>query len=128
MGETFNNVYETLRGAGQITEVETAQASRAMNRMNIATSESEYRAAAEDFRNAVNAGLKIIREKSNMSYRQPTQPAAAPAAIQPTVAPATSNPFSVTTPQQVKDLYKSGKLPKDQANAILDDMKARGLF
>lgn len=135
LGESFSISYETLRGGGQITEMETRQAGNAINRMNKATSEKEFRAAAEDFRNAVNAGLDILRKKSAMRFQTPgQQPAQAqqvapqPVAQQPVVQPQqTTAPFSAKTPAQVKALLSAKRISREQARAILLDMKSQGM-
>lgn len=65
-GSAFLQAFETLKGGGQITEVEGKKATDAINRMSISTSEAEFKAAAADFlsvvdraeQNAVRAATK----------------------------------------------------------------------
>ena len=61
-GSAFLQAFETLKGGGQITEVEGKKATDAINRMSISTSESEFRAAAQDFLSVVDrAELNALR-------------------------------------------------------------------
>lgn len=53
-GTAFLQAFETLKGSGQITEVEGKKATDAINRMSISTSENEFRAAAGDFLSVVD--------------------------------------------------------------------------
>lgn len=53
-GSAFLQAFETLKGGGQITEVEGKKATDAINRMSISTSEKEFRAAAGDFLSVVD--------------------------------------------------------------------------
>lgn len=120
-GGAFLQAFNMLRGGGQITEIEGTKATQAMLRMDDATSEVEFRAAAEDYRQALKDGIEKLRAKSTMQY---ALPASAPAA-EPTEVPKFSG---VTNPNQVRAMFKAGKLNRDQAKAILGDMKERGLF
>jgi hypothetical protein len=54
---TFLKAFESLRGGGQITEIEGKKATEAFNRMSIASSEKEYKAAAEDYMKLLDAIL-----------------------------------------------------------------------
>lgn len=53
-GSAFLQAFETLKGGGQITEVEGKKATDAINRMSISTSENEFKSAAQDFLSVVN--------------------------------------------------------------------------
>lgn len=53
-GSAFLQAFETLKGGGQITEVEGKKATDAINRMSISTSENEFRQAAQDFLSVVD--------------------------------------------------------------------------
>lgn len=48
-GKQFSQAYETLKGGGQITELEGEKATSALSRMKTASSEDAYREAAEEF-------------------------------------------------------------------------------
>jgi len=64
-GQAFLQAFESLKGAGQITEVEGRAATQALNRLNRATSASEFDAAAEDFKTAINDIRDIAKKKAS---------------------------------------------------------------
>ncbi len=126
-GGVFLQAFNSLRGGGQITESEGSKATAALLRAQYAQSEVEFKEAVQEYIGYIKTGLDRLRKKSNL--RTSDVPAFAPAAPAPQSAGNTPPmPGGVTTPQQVKSLYQSGKLSKQQANAILDDMKSRGVF
>ena len=69
-GQSFLQAFETLKGAGQITEVEGAKATSALNRMNLAQSEKEFITAAREFEDQVNKGMELARKRAGLP--QPT--------------------------------------------------------
>lgn len=69
-GKAFLDAYATLKGGGQITEVEGAKAQSARARMDRAQSESDFIAALKDFRDAVKTGVHKLREKAGVSAPQ----------------------------------------------------------
>lgn len=62
-GKQFLTAYEALKGGGTITEVEGAKAEKAMARMNVASSESEFKIAAKEFQDAVKSGYEKLAGK-----------------------------------------------------------------
>ena len=73
--------YESIRGAGQITEKETAMATDAMTRIrNYRQGTKEWDAALDDYEYAIEAGTKKIRD---LAKRKPSADGGAP---QPTVS------------------------------------------
>jgi hypothetical protein len=54
-GAAFLQAFESLKGGGAITEIEGQKATQAISRMNAATSEREFKAAANDFLAVVEA-------------------------------------------------------------------------
>jgi hypothetical protein len=66
-GKAFLSAYATLRGGGQITEVEGVKAENAMARMDRAQSEEDFKAALTDFRDAVKSGVEKMREKAGVA-------------------------------------------------------------
>lgn len=80
-GGTFLQAYNTLRGGGQITEVEGAKATAALNRAKAAQNEAAFTSALRDFQNIVNQGAERARQAAQGNYQAP-QPYApvAPAA------------------------------------------------
>lgn len=63
-GFAFAAAYETLKGAGQITEFEAQTAAKALNRMNRATTVEEFDAALDSFVESVTLGLNKIYAKT----------------------------------------------------------------
>jgi hypothetical protein len=59
----FLQAFESLKGAGAITEKEGTRAEQALSRMNLSSSESEFRAALQDYMNVVADGLKTARQQ-----------------------------------------------------------------
>lgn len=70
-GETFLQAFNTLKGGGQITEVEGAKATAALNRMSKSQSEVEFIKAAREFEDNIQKGMEIARKRAGM----PNQPA-----------------------------------------------------
>ena len=66
-GQGFLQAFETLKGAGQITEVEGAKATAALNRMNLAQSEKEFIIAAREFEDNVKKGMEISKQRAGMA-------------------------------------------------------------
>ena len=62
-GKTFLEAFQTLKGGGQITEQEGAKAQAALNRMSANISEKDFKEAASDFTNSIQA-LIDIKSKS----------------------------------------------------------------
>jgi hypothetical protein len=63
-GQQFLQAYQTLKGSGQITEIEGNKAEKAIARMGTAQSEKAFKAAADDFIEAVESGIKRARQKA----------------------------------------------------------------
>lgn len=65
LGQTFLAAFESLRGGGQITEVEGAKATQAINRLsNQKMTEAEYRVAIAEARREVEALLELARTRA----------------------------------------------------------------
>ena len=69
-GSAFLQAFQGLKGGGQITEIEGAKGTAARNRMNTATSEHEFRQAADDYVNAVNENMHLLEMKSQGKFNQ----------------------------------------------------------
>ena len=63
-GGAFKEAFETLKGGGQITEIEGEKATRALLRLDTALSEKEYKAAAEEFIQELEKLEDIARERA----------------------------------------------------------------
>jgi hypothetical protein len=69
-GETFLQAYNILKGSGQITEIEGAKATAALNRMSRSQSEVEFVKAAREFQESVERGMELAQNRAGMT---PTQ-------------------------------------------------------
>lgn len=69
-GDAFLQAFESLKGGGQITEIEGQKAQQAINRMNRGTTEGEFNSAAKDFIAVVDALEKRTREKAGVKTEQ----------------------------------------------------------
>lgn len=62
-GRAFLAAFETLKGGGQITEVEGKKAEQAMARMQRSQGDEEFKAALREFRDAVQQGLQKLQSR-----------------------------------------------------------------
>jgi hypothetical protein len=62
-GKAFLQAFETLKGGGQITQIEGEKATQAINRMKLAQSEPEFIKAALEFRNNLRDGMAKAKAK-----------------------------------------------------------------
>ncbi|MGL4757615.1 MAG: hypothetical protein ACRCXB_35120 [Aeromonadaceae bacterium] len=60
----FLDAFESLKGAGAITEKEGKKATDAINRMSISTDEKEFIRATQDMQDVIRAGVKIARDRA----------------------------------------------------------------
>lgn len=60
-GGAFLQAFNTLKGGGAITEAEGRKAEQAIARMQRSQGEADFRIALQDFRDAVNDGIKKLR-------------------------------------------------------------------
>ena len=63
-GRQFLEAFESLKGGGQITQIEGEKATQAISRMNTAQSEAEFRAAANEFKNIVSNVIRRAQAKA----------------------------------------------------------------
>jgi hypothetical protein len=74
-GQAFLGAINTLRGTGQITEIEGAKATAALNRMSLAQSEVEFVRAAKEFEEVLRKGYQAAQQKAGVTPFNPnTQP------------------------------------------------------
>lgn len=96
-GQQFLQAFNSLRGGGQITEVEGKKATDAIAALNTAQSETDYRKALAEFRGIVETGLNRARQKAGGAGPQMGGETYAPAGMEipppPTAAPA-SDPLA----------------------------------
>lgn len=79
-GGAFLEAFQTLKGGGQITEVEGKKATAAITRMDTAQSEDEFVKAATEFRDILARGIEKAKAKGGK-----VPESAAPASQGPTV-------------------------------------------
>ena len=77
-GKVFMQAYQTLKGGGQITEIEGRQAKKALARMDISLSEVEYKKALNEFLDAYKRGMEKMRRVSGRSGAMPQRRATDP--------------------------------------------------
>lgn len=65
-GKAFLEAFESLKGGGQITEVEGQKATQAIARLQYSQSDAEYKQALLDLREIVVAGLARARQKASL--------------------------------------------------------------
>ena len=63
-GGAFLQAYETLRGTGQITEIEGAKATSAITRMQLSQNEREFIKAAREFQDVIRSGVQRAQAKA----------------------------------------------------------------
>jgi hypothetical protein len=66
-GQAFLQAYNTLRGGGQITEVEGQKATAAMGRLNTAQNEQDFRDALQELRGIISAGVERARKNAGQA-------------------------------------------------------------
>lgn len=65
-GKTFLEAYQTLKGGGQITEIEGQKAENAIARLQTAQSDAAFMQALDDFEDVVRRGLERAREQAGV--------------------------------------------------------------
>lgn len=74
-GRQFLQAFESLKGGGQITEVEGKKATDAIARMNTATTEKEFVTASRDFQNTIRGAVERAKAKvGGQATNQTTMP------------------------------------------------------
>jgi len=67
-GGQFLQAYQTLKGGGQITEVEGKKATEAIARMNATSSEAEFKQAVKDFADVIRAGMSRAQNQAQGNF------------------------------------------------------------
>lgn len=73
-GQQFLQAFESLKGGGQITEIEGKKATDAISRMNRSQSESEFKAAAKEFTDIVRASLGRAYQRAGKPFPEQFPP------------------------------------------------------
>lgn len=72
-GKAFLEAFESLKGGGQITEIEGQKATQAIARLSLAQSDDAYKHALLDLREVVESGLRRARTKAGETQTAPQQ-------------------------------------------------------
>lgn len=75
-GQTFLQAFETLKGGGQITEVEGNKAQAAIARINQSQSKEEFVKALDEFQGIIQKGMERAKKKAGPAAQSQGQPAA----------------------------------------------------
>jgi hypothetical protein len=70
-GKAFLEAFNSLRGGGQITEVEGAKATNAIVRMQTAQSYEAFMAALKDFKSVITMGVERARKQAGLGNPSP---------------------------------------------------------
>lgn len=73
-GKQFLQAFESLKGGGQITEVEGAKATNAIARMQTSQSEEAFKAALDEFKGIVQTGMQRAQAKAGIPQGAPNMP------------------------------------------------------
>lgn len=79
-GGAFLQAFNTLKGGGAITEAEGRKAEQAIARMQRSQSEDVFRIALQDFRDAINDGIKKLQASAGEDGTYPAAVAKSPSA------------------------------------------------
>lgn len=77
-GGAFLQAYNTLKGGGAITEIEGEKGTKALQRLDLAQSEDEFKTAAREFQQVLRAGVERAKVMAAQSPRAPTAVAPPP--------------------------------------------------
>lgn len=94
-GGAFLQAFNTLKGGGAITEAEGRKAEQAIARMQRSQSEADFRIALQDFRDAVNDGVRKLQASAGETGSYPAGIAASPQASAAPTSGSLPNGWSV---------------------------------
>lgn len=77
-GQAFLQAFESLKGGGQITEVEGQKATQAIARLDRAQTEEEFVKSLQELRGIVSSGVERARRKAGAAGQSPAASTAAP--------------------------------------------------
>ena len=69
-GKKFMEAYQSLKGGGQITEIEGVKATEAASRMKAATSEDDFISAVNDYKAEIDRAVEIVERRSGMTPKE----------------------------------------------------------
>lgn len=73
-GKQFLEAFESLKGGGQITQIEGEKATQAMSRMEKANTEGEFEKAAREFQGIIRNGINRTKLRAGQQPQQTQQP------------------------------------------------------
>ncbi|WP_273727472.1 hypothetical protein [Brucella gallinifaecis] len=76
-GQAFLQAFNSLKGGGQITEIEGQKATEAIARLNTAQSPADYRQALDELRTIVKMGVTRARQQAGVGSAKPSANAGA---------------------------------------------------
>lgn len=82
-GQNFLTAFQSLKGAGAITEMEGAKAEKAQARLDRAQNEHDFDAALKDLKEVITAGMMRARQKAKGNFTPGSSTAAAPPSPDP---------------------------------------------
>lgn len=92
-GGAFLQAFQSLKGAGQITEVEGTKATAALTRMSSTQSVKEFKDAAQEYIAVIKEGMKRAKQKAGVAIEE----------IEDKAPPATpSSPAGITPDEQAE--------------------------
>lgn len=112
-GRSFLQAFDTLRGGGQISNVEGEKATQAITRATNATNEAEFNAALDDLSFILNKGLDSMNTRSSMTPDVTTGQLPAQQSFNQNKSAA------VETPESIRQAYRDGKISREQAKQQL---------
>lgn len=72
-GQTFLQAFNSLKGGGAITEIESTKAEQAIARLSRAQSTKDYQAALDDLRGVLERGLEKAKKQARATGGEPTK-------------------------------------------------------
>ncbi len=69
-GKQFLEAFESLKGGGQITQIEGEKATQAMSRMNKANTEDEFIKASREFQGIIKSGIDRAKNRAGVQPQQ----------------------------------------------------------
>lgn len=106
-GQQFLEAYQTLKGGGQITQIEGQKAEGAIARMQASQSEEAFKKAATEFQSVIRSGLERARKQAGGK-----QPDALKVDL-------TSNPNAV----QIRQMYRAGQITAEEARRRIAELQ-----
>ncbi|EFM61775.1 Hypothetical protein BROD_2243 [Brucella sp. NF 2653] len=82
-GQAFLQAFNSLKGGGQITEIEGQKATQAIARLNAAQNPADYRQALNELRQIVMNGVQRARQQAGGGGASQTAPVQQPQAPAP---------------------------------------------